>query len=159
MGFTTRRIVTGHDAAGGAVVTSDQSLAAQPAGDDGAWFTRLWTTTSWPADNLDASDGARLGSGLTAANGSVLRIVDMAPGHRSPMHRTQSLDYGIVLQGEVDLELDHGRIVNLAAGDVVIQRGTIHAWINRGSRPARLAFVLLGAAPIVIDGRTLEPTH
>jgi len=159
MGSTTRRIVTGHDAAGRAVVTSEQSLAAQPAGDDGAWFTRLWTTTSWPADNQDASDGARLGSGLTAANGSVLRIVDMAPGHRSPMHRTQSLDYGIVLQGGVDLELDHGRIVSLAAGDVVIQRGTIHAWINRGSRPARLAFVLLGAAPLVIDGRTLEPTH
>jgi quercetin dioxygenase-like cupin family protein len=71
------------------------------------------------------------------------------------MHRTQSLDYGIVLQGGVDLELDHGRIVSLAAGDVVIQRGTIHAWINRGSQPARLAFVLLGAAPLVIDGRTL----
>jgi quercetin dioxygenase-like cupin family protein len=159
MGFSTRRIVTGHDAAGRAVVESDQSLAAQPAGDDGAWFTRLWTTTSWPADNLDAADGAGLASGLAAVNGSVLRIVDMAPGHRSPMHRTQSLDYGIVLQGEVDLELDDGRIVSLNAGDVVIQRGTIHAWINRGSRPARLAFVLLGAAPLVIGSRKLEPTH
>jgi quercetin dioxygenase-like cupin family protein len=159
MGLHTRRIVTGHDAAGRAMVKSDQSLAARPAADDGAWFTRLWTTTSWPADNLDATDGAGLASGLAAANGSVLRIVDMAPGHRSPMHRTQSLDYGIVLQGEVDLELDDGRIVSLAAGDVVIQRGTIHAWINRGRRPARLAFVLLGAAPVVIDGRTLAPTH
>lgn len=159
MGLQTRRIVTGHDAAGRAVVESDQGLAAQPAADDGAWFTRLWTTTSWPADNLDATDGTRLQSGLAAANGSVLRIVDMAPGHRSPMHRTQSLDYGIVLQGEVDLELDEGRIVSLAAGDVVIQRGTIHAWINRGSQPARLAFVLLAAASLVIDGRTLKPTH
>jgi quercetin dioxygenase-like cupin family protein len=159
MGFTTRRIVTGHDAAGRAVVASDQSLDAQPAGDDGAWFTRVWTTTSWPADNLDATDGARVESGLAAANGSVLRMVDLAPGHRSPMHRTQSLDYGIVLEGEVGLELDDGRIVNLAAGDVVIQRGTMHAWINRGSRHARVAFVLLGAAPVVIGGRTLEPTH
>ena len=94
-----------------------------------------------------------------AANGSVLRIVDLAPGHRSPLHRTQSLDYGIVLQGQVDLELDDGRIVSLAAGDVVIQRGTMHAWINRGSAPARLAFVLLGAAPLVIGGHALEPTH
>jgi quercetin dioxygenase-like cupin family protein len=159
MGFSTRRIVTGHDASGRAVVDSDQSLAAQPAADDGAWFTRLWTTTSWPADNLDAADGTRVQSGLAAANGSVLRIVDMAAGHRSPMHRTQSLDYGIVLQGEVDLELDDGRITSLNAGDVVIQRGTIHAWINRGSGPARLAFVLLGAAPLVIDGHTLAPSH
>jgi quercetin dioxygenase-like cupin family protein len=159
MAFPTRRIVTGHDAAGRAVVDSDQQLDAQPAGDDGAWFTRLWTTTSWPADNLDATDGARVESGLAAANGSVLRIVDLAPGHHSPLHRTQSLDYGIVLEGEVCLELDDGRIVSLAAGDVVIQRGTMHAWINRGSAPARLAFVLLGAAPLVIGGSTLEPTH
>jgi len=64
-----------------------------------------------------------------------------------------------LLRLSVELELDDGRTVSLAAGDVVIQRGTIHAWINRGSRPARLAFVLLGAAPLVIDGRTLEPTH
>src|ERR1700728_3529076 len=138
MGFTTRRIVTGHDATGRAVVTSDQSLTAQPAGAGASGFPRLWTTTSWPADNLDASDGARLGSGLTAANGSVLRIVDMAPGHRSPMHRTQSLDYGIVLAGEIDLELDEGCIVSLNVGDVVGQRGTIHAWINRGTTPARM---------------------
>jgi quercetin dioxygenase-like cupin family protein len=159
MGLQTRRIVTGHDGAGRAVVESDRSLAAQPVPDDGAWFTRIWTTTSWPADNTDATGGAELESGLTAANGSLLRIVDMAPGHRSPMHRTQSLDYGIVLQGEVDLELDDGRITSLAAGDVVIQRGTIHAWINRGTQPARMAFVLLSAAPLVIGGRPLEPTH
>ncbi|MGH8230644.1 MAG: cupin domain-containing protein [Steroidobacteraceae bacterium] len=157
MGFETRRVVTGHDAAGRAVLTSDQTLTAQPVAHGGAWFNKLWATNAWPADNADETDGARRDTGLSADNGSVLRIVDMAPGHRSPMHRTQSLDYGIVLSGEVDLELDGGLSTRLNAGDVVIQRGTIHAWINRGSQPARVAFVLLGAAALSVAGRQLRP--
>ena len=113
-----------------------------------AWFNKIWRTESWPCDNQDSTDGAERDTGLASTNGSVLRIVEMAPGHRSPMHRTQSLDYGIVLAGEIDLELDEGRIVSLNVGDVVVQRGTIHAWINRGNSPARMAFVLLSAAPL-----------
>ena len=125
MSFTTRRIVTGHDAQG-----------------------RSLSTMARPCDNQDSTDGAERDTGLASSNGSVLRIVEMAPGHRSPMHRTQSLDYGIVLAGEIDLELEEGRIVSLNVGDVVVQRGTIHAWINRGDSPARMAFVLLSAAPL-----------
>jgi quercetin dioxygenase-like cupin family protein len=64
------------------------------------------------------------------------------------MHRTRSLGYGMVLAGQIDLELDEGRIVSLNVGDVIVQRGTIHAWINRSASPARMAFVLLGAAPL-----------
>ncbi|HEY1724824.1 MAG TPA: cupin domain-containing protein [Steroidobacteraceae bacterium] len=157
MGFETRRVVTGHDAAGCAVVRSDQRLFAQPVAHGGAWFNMLWATSAWPADNTDETDGARRDTGLSLDHGSVLRVVDMAPGHRSPMHRTQSLDYGIVLSGEVDLELDGGLTTRLHAGDIVIQRGTLHAWINPGSQPARVAFVLLGAAPLTIAGRELAP--
>ena len=144
MSFTTRRIVTGHDAQGRAIVESERRLRAN----DTAWFNKIWSTESWPCDNQDSTDGAERDTGLASTNGSVLRIVEMAPGHRSPMHRTQSLDYGIVLAGEIDLELDEGRIVSLNVGDVVVQRGTIHAWINRGDSPARMAFVLLSAAPL-----------
>ena len=148
MSFTTRRIVTGHDAQGRAIVESERRLRAQPVPNDTAWFNKIWSTESWPCDNQDSTDGAERDTGLASTNGSVLRIVEMAPGHRSPMHRTQSLDYGIVLAGEIDLELDEGRIVSLNVGDVVVQRGTIHAWINRGDSPARMAFVLLSAAPL-----------
>ena len=148
MSFTTRRIVTGHDAQGRAIVESERRLRAQPVPNDTAWFNKIWSTESWPCDNQDSTDGAERDTGLASSNGSVLRIVEMAPGHRSPMHRTQSLDYGIVLAGEIDLELDEGRIVSLNVGDVVVQRGTIHAWINRGNSPARMAFVLLSAAPL-----------
>jgi quercetin dioxygenase-like cupin family protein len=148
MSFTTRRIVTGHDAQGRAIVESERLLRAQPVPNDTAWFNKIWSTESWPCDNQDSTDGAERDTGLASTNGSVLRIVEMAPGHRSPMHRTQSLDYGIVLAGEIDLELDEGRIVSLNVGDVVVQRGTIHAWINRGNSPARMAFVLLSAAPL-----------
>jgi quercetin dioxygenase-like cupin family protein len=148
MSFTTRRIVTGHDPQGRAIVESERQLRAQPVPNDSASFNKIWSTGSWPSDNNDPTDGAERETGLASANGSVLRIVEMAPGHRSPMHRTQSLDYGIVLAGEIDLELDEGRIVSLSVGDVVVQRGTIHAWINRGISPARMAFVLLSAAPL-----------
>jgi quercetin dioxygenase-like cupin family protein len=146
MSFETRRIVTGLDEQGRAIVVSERRLRAQPVPNDSAWFNKIWSTDTWPCDNNDTTDGAERETGLASANGSVLRIVEMAPGHRSPMHRTRSLDYGIVLAGEVDLELDEGRIVSLDVGDVVVQRGTIHAWINRGNSPARMAFVLLSAA-------------
>jgi quercetin dioxygenase-like cupin family protein len=148
MGFEIRRIVTGHDADGSAIVYSDSQLSAQQVPNDTAWFNKIWSTDCWPADNTDMQDGAVSDTALANAHGSVLRIVEMAPGHRSPMHRTQSLDYGIVLSGEVQLELDAGRTVPLKSGDVVIQRGTIHAWSNRGTSTARMALVLLSAAPL-----------
>lgn len=159
MSFKTRRIVTGHDEQGQAIVRRDDEIGAQKVPDTNAWFNCIWTTAGWPTDNTDDSDGALRDRGLTQGNGSVLRIVEMGPGHRSPMHRTQSLDYGIVLSGVIELELDQGKRVALKAGDVVVQRGTIHAWINPGTEPARVAFILLSAAPLQVGGREIEPTH
>jgi quercetin dioxygenase-like cupin family protein len=83
------------------------------------------------------------------ANGTNVRIIDTEPHSRTPMHRTETLDYGIVIAGRVVLELDDGSRTELAAGDVVIQRGTNHAWLVAGDEPARMAFVL-------IDGRFEE---
>ena len=78
------------------------------------------------------------------ANGTIIRMVDMPPGHRSAMHRTRTIDYGIVLQGQVYLVLDDSETF-LQPGDIVVQRGTNHAWDNRSDAPARMVFILIHA--------------
>ena len=154
-----RRIVTGHDSAGHAVFRTDFLAPSTEAGDGKARFALLWSTDRMPADNANFADGAQRPVGLTSPGGTVLRIVDFAPGASSPMHRTCSIDYGIVLEGEIDLELDSGEVKHLSAGDVVVQRGTNHAWVSRSERWARMAFVLIEAAPVEIGGIALAPTH
>ena len=154
-----RRVVTDHDPHGKAIVVIDDLVPGKPVLSGDAAFSVMWVTANSPADNNDATDRARDPIGLVQAGGSVLRVVDIAPGVRSPLHRTQSLDYGLVLSGEIDLELDDGHITHLNAGDVVVQRGTIHAWINRGATTARMAFILLDAKPVIIGGAELPPVH
>jgi quercetin dioxygenase-like cupin family protein len=158
---TTRRVVTGHDAKGRAVFVADEPVPAaglaEDAGRTDAYFFQLWTTAGMPADNSDAAlAGQRLGSMSTivgSGGGTVLRIGVLEPGARSPMHRTESLDYGLCLEGECDLELDSGEVVTLRAGDVVVQRGTNHLWHNRSSELCRFAWILIDAAPISVgDG-------
>ena len=154
-----RRIITGHDAKGKAVVAQDELIEGYLTPTKDAQLTVLWSTDSFPCDNADTRDGKDLTSSLVNENGSVLRIVDMLPHVRSPFHRTLSLDYGIVTRGEVYLELDDGEEVLMRQGDVVMQRGTIHAWVNRSEEPATIVFVLIGAKPLSFDGQTLEATH
>jgi len=154
-----RRIVTGHDDKGRAVFKSDDKIAGAAVEGGVAEFALAWTTNRSPADNDDPYDGAKRTVGLACPGGTVLRFVDIAPGRRSPMHRTNSIDYGIVLQGEIDLELDDGAIKHLHAGDVVVQRGTMHAWVNNSQAWSRMAFVLIDAAPATVGGKALPPTH
>jgi quercetin dioxygenase-like cupin family protein len=153
-----RRIVTGHDANGKAIVERDEVITGYltPTGDAG--LTALWATDAFPCDNTDPRDGRDLIKGLVSPSGSVLRFVDMLPHSRSPFHRTTSLDYGIVISGEVYLELDDGHLVLMTQGDVVMQRGTIHAWVNKSDAPCTIVFVLLGAKDIEIGGTRLAPT-
>jgi quercetin dioxygenase-like cupin family protein len=150
-----RRVVTGHDLAGKALIHSDDRVetALIPSGD--AAFSLLWTTASVPADNNDPVDGRERDAGLTIHKGSVIRVVDLLPGGESPMHRTNSIDYGIVLWGSVELELDEGCKTVLQAGDVCIQRGTIHRWRALGDSPCRMIFILTEASPYVHDGKPL----
>lgn len=146
-----RRVVTGHDAAGKAVVIADSKLEARPIPSGDAQFTLVWTTATAPVDNDDATDGAERAVGLTLPGGSVLRVVDMLPGKSSPLHRTDSLDYGIVLSGAVEMVLDDGATTLVEAGGIVVQRGTMHAWRNPSADvTARIAFVLLDAAPATV---------
>lgn len=154
-----RRVVTGHNADAQAIILADGIIAAEPVRDGSAHFAKLWTTATSPADNDDASDGAKRDSGLTLKGGTVLRYVDFAPGSRSPMHRTNSLDYGIVLRGRMEMELDSGERVGLGPEDVVVQRGTIHAWINPGPDWARMAFVLIDATPAMAGNVRLDPEN
>jgi quercetin dioxygenase-like cupin family protein len=153
-----RRLVTGHDAAGRAIVARDDRLAPTERANAQVRFHKVWTTDRSPADNMDPSDAALRETGLTSDGGSVIRVTDLAPGNRSPMHRTSSVDYGIVLQGEIDLELDDGSVTRVRQGEIVVQRGTIHAWVNNTAEWCRIAFVLIDAAPVTVAGKTLEPT-
>jgi quercetin dioxygenase-like cupin family protein len=110
-----------------------------------------------PADNNDETDGRERDAALTIHKGSVIRIVDMLPRGASPMHRTDSIDYGIVLSGHVELELDDGASTLLGPGDIIVQRGTIHLWRNPSdTEVCRIVFVLIEAAPYLHDGTPLE---
>ena len=93
--------------------------------------------------------------------GTVLRMVDMPPGATSPMHRTVSLDYGVVLEGEVELILDNGKSRLMKRGDISIQRGTIHAWKNVSGEGiwARMLYILQECNPLRIDGQELKEDY
>lgn len=172
----SRRIVTGHDAQGRAIIQADGPPArVVPVGDGGAVFHEIWNTRATPAP-IDRDSGEPEEAGLQLAppeGGTRIRIVDFPPddaradvspeearaafaamgaenasthgGADSPhpfMHRTETIDYGIVLEGEITLIVDEGE-TDLAAGDIVVQRGTNHAWANRSGRRCRMAFVLV----------------
>jgi quercetin dioxygenase-like cupin family protein len=150
-----QRVVTGHDADGRAVFKSEDVAPTRtiPTGD--ASFLLLWTTETVPADNNDETDGRLRDAGLTINRGSVIRIVDMLPGKQSPMHRTNSIDYGIIMSGEIELELDNGRVTTVREGGVVVQRGTNHLWRNVTDKPCRIAFILIEAPAYLHDGQPL----
>jgi quercetin dioxygenase-like cupin family protein len=150
-----QRVVTGHDAAGRAVFRSEDWATPQPIPAGVAAFLLLWTTETVPADNNDETDGRERDAGLTLHRGSVIRVVDMLPGCESPMHRTNSIDYGIVLTNEIELELDSGEKRTVKAGGVIVQRGTNHLWRNRTDAPTRIVFVLIEAAAYRHNGQPL----
>jgi quercetin dioxygenase-like cupin family protein len=154
-----RRIVTGHDAAGMGVVISTDTLTPTVIDSGDAAFQLVWTTPTVPVD-LNAGTDGPIPAGKTLHGGSVMRMVDMLPGRSSPMHRSFSMDFGIILSGSVELELEGGAVVTASAGDVVVQRGTNHLWRNPSADTVcRIAAVLIEAAPVVIDGKTLEEIH
>ena len=152
MANKARRIVTGHDAQGRAVFEIDEILEEEALG------AVVWSTHELPADNNGPAAAAGAPAGI-ASGGTIVRVMTIEPGHRSPMHRTQTLDYGVVLDGSIQLELDDGATRSVGAGDIVVQRGTIHAWENVTDKPCRIAFILVAAGPLTIGGQVLEPTH
>jgi mannose-6-phosphate isomerase-like protein (cupin superfamily) len=168
-----RRIVTGHDAAGKAIVTIDgdaPNVKVREVG--GIVSTLLWVLDSAPAKHSNDQDLGNVAIGTAPPpQGAVFRIVDFppvteeldeaanqrmkaamgiahddagAPARHAFMHRTKSVDFAIILDGEIDMLLDDSE-VHCRAGDVMVQQGTNHAWVNRGSETCRIAFVLIDA--------------
>lgn len=151
-----RRIVTGHDDVGNAIFQSDKHFPSEPIAIGGAEFSLLWTTPTVPADNNDATDGRERDAGLTLDGGSVVRIVDFLPGGGSPFHRTNSIDYGVVMSGQIELELDNGEKTVAGPNSIIVQRGTNHKWYNPSKDEiCRVAFILIEAPAYLHDGKPL----
>lgn len=172
MSAPVRRIVTGHDAAGRSIVTEDGApqRSYDDLGEPGLVFHEIWHTARTPAAIVAAGAEPAEAALMLAPppGGTRIRVLDIPVEHagadfeavfaniggsdahvasdRHPsFHRTRSIDYGIVLDGEITLLLDTTETV-VRAGDIVVQRGTNHGWVNRGTRPCRIAFVLVDGA-------------
>ena len=172
-----RRVVTGTNAAGKSVIAMDSASphALELPGMPGLALTNLWVTDGSPADNSGSADAAARPVVLEPpASGSSFRVVECPPdkdllgkldrgkafeamgahgamdrdASRHPgMHKTRTVDYALVLDGEIWALMDEGELL-LKAGDCLIQRGTNHAWANRSERPCRVAFILIDARPL-----------
>jgi quercetin dioxygenase-like cupin family protein len=153
MTFQVRRVVTGHDGSGKAIITIDDNLPGVSMR-SGVSACVAWTSEDFPVDNNGDVDEAKRKTGTTHANGTVFRIIEFAPGNGGRNHRTDSIDYAVVMAGEIEMDID-GAEVHLKAGDVIVQRGTIHNWINRGTEPCVIAFVLIAAHSAVAGGKLL----
>ena len=149
-----RRVVTGHDGEGKAVVAIDEMSRDVVSFRKGATIANIWSTVGFPVNNAGSTDTAKEITGTTRDNGTVFRVIEYAPGVTPRNHRTNSIDYAVVLSGEIDMELDD-QVVTLRAGDVLVQRGTIHNWVNRSNAPCVIAFVLIDARPVEHGGKTL----
>jgi quercetin dioxygenase-like cupin family protein len=150
-----RRVVTSHDDKGKAIVAIDEVSRDVVSFRPGATIANIWSTEGFPIDNDRLRDTAKEITGTTRANGTVFRVIEYAPGVTPRNHRTDSIDYAVVLSGEIDMELDD-QIVTLRAGDVLVQRGTIHNWVNKSNAPCFVAFVLIDAKPVEHDGKPLK---
>jgi quercetin dioxygenase-like cupin family protein len=142
-----RRVITGHNADGKAIVLSDGTVANVISRRPSHEAAVIWTTQGYPVSNDGAEDPSTREIGSTVTEGTVFRVVSYGPGCAPRRHRTDSIDYAVVMSGEIDMELDDGEVVHLRAGDVLVQRGTIHNWVNNGRQPCIIAFVLIDAKP------------
>jgi len=178
MALQIRRIVSGHNAQGKSVFIMDGAVAppAGRRTSAGTSVVELWQTDSTPADNSGSKDPTdHLFRLPPPANGSVFRVVEYPPDkerfaamsgqdwsadaksqgytrdagntRHAGFHKTDTIDYAIVIEGEIYALMDEGEKL-MKAGEVLIQRGTSHAWANRSDRPAKVAFILIDAKPV-----------
>ena len=154
MALNVRRVITGHDANGKAVVKIDEVAKNVTSGRAGATACNIWTTEGFPVNNDGDADEGQRKVATTLKNGTIFRIIEFAPGLAARNHRTDSIDYIVVISGEIEMELDD-TLVRLKAGDVMVQRGTIHNWINRGTTPCVLAVILVDAKSVEAGGKVL----
>lgn len=154
--FHPKVFITGHNTSGEATIHDSYECPEKIFAEHAFTNHHLYSTASMPVDLNDDvdvktfQDWAKADKvGITVQNGTVCRFVNLAPGHQPLAHRTQSLDFGIVVDGTVIMELDDGSSTTLQKGDVVVQRGTWHAWRNPSqSEWARMVFFLQDCKPI-----------
>lgn len=160
------RFITDYNASGLAVFNTSipEPLPAEVIGN--MKFHLGYATTTIPADFTNHSDIATYSSflstppGIVIPGGSVLRVIDIGPGGETPMHRTVSLDYGVVLEGEIELVLDSGESRVMKRGDISVQRGTDHRWRNTSQTEwGRMLFVSQEAKPVDVSGKELGENH
>jgi quercetin dioxygenase-like cupin family protein len=157
MDYPVRRVVTGHDKNGKAIVLIDETTKPNISRRKGHTGTVIWTSQGFPVNNDGSDDEApRDAAGKGMKEGTVFRVNKLDPGVAARIHRTDSIDYAVVMAGELDMELEDGNTVRLRAGDVLVQRGTIHNWVNNGTEPCIVAFILIDAKPVEVAGKRLE---
>jgi quercetin dioxygenase-like cupin family protein len=148
-----RRVVTGHDKSNVAKVMLDTPATNHKHPQAGMVSTMLWCTDSAPCQmpigETFEDMGARVIGTAPPARGTRFAVIDFPPGNHPGMHRTETIDYVIVIEGEIEMDMDDST-VKLKQGDIMIQRGTNHAWANRSGKRARVAFVLIDAEPLGI---------
>jgi len=169
MDRVARRIVTGHNAQGKSIFVSDGPCPYFFDRGNGNALTEIWWEAEMPVDNSGNEDCGAPNFGLDMPpNGHIFRVVEYAPdavrkaamekngapsGHyikgarHFGFHKTNTIDYAIVLEGEIYALMDEGEDKLMKAGDVLIQRGTAHGWSNRSDKPCRVAFILIDAKP------------
>ena len=145
MALNVRRVITGHDENGKAVVVFDDANKYQSSRRPNMSRQLIWTTEELPIkiEENGEDNGARE-IATTIPGGSVFRVIEYLPGVTPRNHRTDSIDYAVVISGEIDMEMDD-TVVHLKAGDVLVQRATIHNWVNNGTEPCVIAFVLISS--------------
>ncbi|KAE8444209.1 hypothetical protein EG329_000806 [Mollisiaceae sp. DMI_Dod_QoI] len=155
-----RLITTTHAADGTSIFAGDEEVKQFfPFGPNATGFSTFHSSDKVPASNTAPLPQLANTLPRCPPTGVVFGISDIPPGHQAPMHRTLSLDYGIILSGEIVLRLDGGEEKIVKAGEFVIQTGVNHEWINRGKEVCRFAYVMVGSEKIVLeDGKALEQT-
>jgi quercetin dioxygenase-like cupin family protein len=144
---------------------TDELLTAAPRGIAGVTGCEMWSTDQMPIDNSAAAEAAQRaglvkhGNYVGTGGGTTFRINEFLPGNAGFAHRTETVDYTIMLSGEVDCELENGEVVHLKPGDVLIQRGGMHNWVNNGSVPAVGAAIMVDAKPVDVDGKELRTVY
>ncbi|KAF3399904.1 hypothetical protein F1880_008468 [Penicillium rolfsii] len=160
----TRHITTHDSTTTKSIIHSSEQAKWSILENAGLAFSVAYTTSTFPPNMNDDTDLTAYNDllasqklGLVNPGGTVLRVMDVAPNTTPIMHRTQSLDYGIVLEGEIEMSLDSGETRLLKKGDIAIQRGTLHSWRNPQSGSwSRMLFVLQESKPVIVNGIELR---
>jgi quercetin dioxygenase-like cupin family protein len=148
MTLNVRRIVTGHDEDGKAIVTHDEVMENISQLRSGNFQTLIWKTEDTPCDVDGDEDPATQELDIEPpAEGSIFRILELVPGKDAYMHRTDTIDYAICMSGECVMIMDDDLEIDMKTGDVMVQRGTWHGWANRSDKPCVIAFILIGSQP------------